>query len=531
MQEQAIYEREPEERERERLTARGEATLRNRTPSSTSGVRPSPPPPPPPPDMEVDDPAGAGGGAARAGEAPRGLEEAPRASSKIATSPTAASTVPAAAASAAGVAKTFARSRAVLGEGAPPMEGPKPPTSRLVRRLNASTRAASGIWGSSGRLADSEDNSAAEHKRSTHPLEASLAPTATSKPAASFRVITAPVRAAPAQDISLSIAGRGEVNYSEEFEKLTKSVVKMASGLSKVFSGFRLKVIDKEEKDKRAAVERKAAEQKKLEEEKLIAEQRMILEKFGPAKVAEWKRKKQEEDAIKKKEEEKDKMIAFLLSLPGHLIDVSTVFKGVGEVAYGSKDTAVVMHQMIRGIPSLMRRRYFNAPPGRLAGTSVMGTGSCGLRMALGRHIVTRGYDSRISVIDGFGIRKETIPRAMGGKLVITNMAELSKAIADFRDGRLSQILDIDPEQVTFATAHDLWCVLCNEELTGLLAQDSALPEIALRASALMQEEEALKAHLQDAKLAVKELKSCADVLGQKLRRSTAKERRKVKCD
>ncbi|CAN6198454.1 unnamed protein product [Urochloa humidicola] len=456
-------------------------------------------------------------------------EDAPAYSPKISTSPTAdPSTVPAAA---SGVGKTSARSRAQTPVGSAP-GAPSTGPSSLVRRVNA------GMRSSSGHLANSEGNSAAQLERSVHPLQesTSLAPLKvaadTPKPPAYFRVITAPMRAAPAQDMwSCPVASGGEVNYSEEFEKLTKSVVTMASGLGKLFSGFRLKVVSKEEKEQRATAERKAMEQKKLEEEMLIAEQQIIADKFGPAKVDEWKRKKQEQDAVKRKEEEKERMMDFLLSVPGHLVDVSNVFEGVSEAAYGGRDTAVVMGQMVRGIPSLMRR-YFSAPPaGGLTGTSVMGTGSCGLRMALDRHIVTRSYDSRIAVIDGFGRRKETIPRVMGGRLVITNTAELSKAIAEFRAGRLSQILDIDPEQVTFATAHDLWCLLCNEELTGLLSEDSSLPEIALRASALMQEEEAVKAHLKDSEQAVNELKSCVDILGQKLRRSTAKERRKEKCD
>jgi hypothetical protein len=78
------------------------------------------------------------------------------------------------------------------------------------------------------------------------------------------------------------------------------------------------------------------------------------------------------------------------------------------------------------------------------------------------------------------------------GTLLITTMAELDQAIADFKHGILNQLVDIDKKQVTLLTAYDMWLLLCSKNLTGILHPNSPLPEMALRASIILEEERAV---------------------------------------
>ena len=46
--------------------------------------------------------------------------------------------------------------------------------------------------------------------------------------------------------------------------------------------------------------------------------------------------------------------------------------------------------------------------------------------MALDRQVVTRVYDGRLCVIDAFGERRETLPGALGGSVLINTVEELN---------------------------------------------------------------------------------------------------------
>lgn len=108
-----------------------------------------------------------------------------------------------------------------------------------------------------------------------------------------------------------------------------------------------------------------------------------------------------------------------------------------------------------------------------------------------------------------------------GGGLLITIEEELNKAIRDYKRGKLRQMIDIDPKLASLTTTLNLWTLLCRELLTGLLRPDSPLPEMALRASALMDEKLALQAHIADAQNVLSEHKSCFESIREKLNRSS----------
>ena len=77
--------------------------------------------------------------------------------------------------------------------------------------------------------------------------------------------------------------------------------------------------------------------------------------------------------------------------------------------------------------------------------------------MALDRQVVTRVYDGRLCVIDAFGERRETLPGALGGSVLINTVEELNNAIRDHRLGRLRQLIDIDPNLVSLMTTLESW--------------------------------------------------------------------------
>ncbi|CAL5051544.1 unnamed protein product [Urochloa decumbens] len=254
-------------------------------------------------------------------------------------------------------------------------------------------------------------------------------------------------------------------------------------------------------------MEKKAIEEKNAAQELLAAEEKLAAATLNATEMEERKKKKEEVERRKEEQAKKEQKIALLLSVPGHLVNISSVLNGLGEIACGTKGVAVSMSMMVCGVPSLVRQVRATAKDS-IRGSSKccsMGTGSIGLQMVLDRQVVTRAYDGRVSVVDAFGSRRERVPRALGGALIITNEEELRQAIADFKSGRLSQLIDVDDKVITLIMAWNMWRVLCSEMLCGLLRPNSLLPEMALRASALVDEEIAVKGHLKDAENAVKD--------------------------
>ncbi|CAN6214711.1 unnamed protein product [Urochloa humidicola] len=321
-------------------------------------------------------------------------------------------------------------------------------------------------------------------------------------PPGPIRIITAPRMAAPAQEMwTRAAATREQVNYAVELENLSSSVATIGSGVGKLCTGFGLKILSQEEKEAAAATEKKAIEEKNAAQELLAAEEKLAAAKLNDTEMEERKKKKEEERRREEEQAKKERIIALLLSVPGHLVNVSSVLNGLREIACGTKGVLVSMSLMVRSAPSLARRVRTTTADW----CCNMGTGSLGFRMALDRQVVTRASDGRVSVLDASGSRRERVPAALGGALIITNEEELYQAIDDFRSGRLNQLIDVDEKVVTLMMALNMWRVLCTERLCGLLCPDSLLPEMALRASALINEEIAVKGHLKDAKNAVKD--------------------------
>ncbi|CAN6164773.1 unnamed protein product, partial [Urochloa humidicola] len=361
-----------------------------------------------------------------------------------------------------------------------------------------------------------------EEEESQQPLDGAIAADAdtitpwklrtfnTGKPAppGPTRVITAPRMTAPAQEMwTRAATTREQVSYAVELENLSSSVATIGSGVGKLCTGFGLKIMSQEEKEAAAAMEKKAIEEKNVAQELLAAEEKLAAAKLNDSEM-EWKKKKEEERRKEEEQAKKERSIALLLSIPGHLVNISSVLNGLGEIACGTKGVLISMSLMVRSVPSLARRVRATTENWIWRSSSKccrMGTGSLGFRMALDRQIVTRASDGRVSVLDSVGSNRERVPRALGGALIITNEEELYQAIADFRSGRLSQLIDIDEKLVTSMMACNMWRVLCSERLCGLLCPDSLLPEMALRAGALMDEEIAVKGHLRDAENAVKD--------------------------
>jgi hypothetical protein len=318
------------------------------------------------------------------------------------------------------------------------------------------------------------------------------------------------------------LLGREEIDYTIQFEKLSKSIATVGNGFSKVCAGFGLKIISQEEKDAAEAREKKVVEAKKVAEQKIIAEEKTRAAELSATQFEEWKKKEEDEKRKVEKDKEKERRTDLLLSIPGHMVNISSVLDGLAEITSGSKEVVASVSIMVRNIPSLMRRIHggTEGAVGESAQSRSMGTGSLGLRLALDRQVITRSYDGRVCVLDGFGEKKEIVPRAFGGRLLIHNIEELNSAIFDFQNGKLRQLIDIDHNHVSLVVARDMWRLLCNEQLTGLLRPDSLLPEMALRAAALLDEETALQSHLEDAKKSVNELTSSISELRNKLEMS-----------
>jgi hypothetical protein len=293
----------------------------------------------------------------------------------------------------------------------------------------------------------------------------------------------------------------------------------IGGGLAKIFAGCGVKIVDNAEKERRATEEKAATEDKRNAEQKALDEEKAL----SPEDAVIWKKKEEEEKKKKEEEEEKEKRVAFLLAIPGCLVNTSTILHGIKEIASGSRDSVFAVSTMMRSIPSVMAWKRSNAMGSRREVTSAASyvTGTLGLRTAIDRQILTRAYDGSIAVIDGFGPRKQTISRNLMGTRVITTMAELDQAITDFKCGNLSQLVDIDKKQVTLLTAYNMWLRLCSENLTGILHQNSPLPEMALRASSILEEERAVKSQLDDIRNATSGLESLIlglrDTLEEKL--------------
>jgi len=113
------------------------------------------------------------------------------------------------------------------------------------------------------------------------------------------------------------------------------------------------------------------------------------------------------------------------------------------------------------------------------------------------------------------------------GTLLNTTVAKLDQAIADFKHGILSQLVDIDKKQVTLLTACHMWLLLCSKNLTGILHPNSPLPEMALRASIILEEEQAVKSQLDDIHNATSGLDSLILGLRDKLEEKLPKEKLK----
>ena len=214
----------------------------------------------------------------------------------------------------------------------------------------------------------------------------------------------------------------------------------IGGGLAKIFGGFGVKIVDKAEKERRAAEEKEATEHKRNDEQKALEEEKAL----SPEDAVIWQKKKEEEEKKKEEEEEKEKRVAFLLAIPGCLVNTSTIFHGIKEIASAGRDSIFAVSTMMRGIPSVMAWKRGNATGSRREGhenmtsAASLGTGTLGLRTTIDRQILTRAYDGRIAVIDGFGPRRQTISRNLMGTLLITTMAELDQAIANFKHGILS---------------------------------------------------------------------------------------------
>jgi hypothetical protein len=70
----------------------------------------------------------------------------------------------------------------------------------------------------------------------------------------------------------------------------------------------------------------------------------------------------------KEEEEEKEKKVAFLLAIPGCLVNTLTIFHGIKEIASGGRDSIFVVSTMMRGIPSVMAWKRGNATGSRREG-------------------------------------------------------------------------------------------------------------------------------------------------------------------
>ncbi|CAD6220114.1 unnamed protein product [Miscanthus lutarioriparius] len=184
-----------------------------------------------------------------------------------------------------------------------------------------------------------------------------------------------------------------KVDFASEFEKLANSMATIGGGLAKIFGGFGVKIVDKAEKERRAAEENEATEHKRNDEQKALEEEKAL----SPEDAVIWK--KEEEKKKKEEEEEKEKRVAFLLAIPGCLVNTSTILHGIKEIASGGRDSVFVVSTMMRGIPSVMAWKRGNATGSRREGHETMisaaslGTGTLGLRIAIDRQILTRAYD------------------------------------------------------------------------------------------------------------------------------------------
>ena len=189
-----------------------------------------------------------------------------------------------------------------------------------------------------------------------------------------------------------------KVDFASEFEKLANSVATIGGGLAKIFGGFGVKIVDKAEKERRAAEEKEATEHKRNDEQKALEEEKAL----SPEDAVIWQKKKKEE------EEEKEKRVAFLLAIPGCLVNTSTISHGIKEIASGGRDSIFAVSTMMRGIPSVMARKRGNAMGPRREGhenmtsAASLGTRTLGLRTAIDRQILTRAYDGRIVVYRWF---------------------------------------------------------------------------------------------------------------------------------
>jgi len=316
-----------------------------------------------------------------------------------------------------------------------------------------------------------------------------------------------------------------KVDFASEFEKLANSVATIGGGLAKIFAGLGVKIVDKAEKERRAAEEKEATEQKRNDEQKALAEEKALSAEDAVI----WK-KKEEDEKKKKEEEEKEKRVGFLLAIPGCVVNSSTVLHGIKEVASGGRDSIFAVSNMMRRIPSVMAWKRGSATGSRREGHETMtsaaslGTRTLGLRTAIDRQILTRSFNGRITVIDGFG-RRQTISGNLMGTLFITTVPELDQAISDFKHGKLRQLVDIDKKQVTLLKAHQMWLLLCSNNLTAILHPNSPLPGMALRASIILKEEQAVMSQLDDIRHATSGLDSLILGLRDELEKKLPKEK------
>ena len=250
---------------------------------------------------------------------------------------------------------------------------------------------------------------------------------------------------------------------------------------------------------------------------------------LSPEDAILWKKKKEEEEKKKEDEERKENRLAFLLAIPDCLVNTSTFVHGIKDIASGSRDSVFALSTMMRGIPSVLAWRRDSASESRSEGqeiiTSALGTGTLGLRTVVDRQILTRAYDGSIAVIDDFGPKKQRVSRNLMGTRLVATMAELERAISDFKCGKLSQLVDIDRKLVSLLTAHRMWCRLCSQNLTGILRENSPMPEMALRATRILEEERAVKSQLDDMRNATSGLESLTLGLRDKLEGKHPKEK------